>query len=153
MALVRRGQCRDELLLTDVLSVGRRDGPRRTAHPALMALAMFVAVSSPGHIPKVASIVFYDQDITVESIARRFYFSTSHLYRMMRDAFGKTPSEYIAERRVAQAKQLLEKTELSVAEIASVVGISNGPNLSRMFRAHVGESPTGYRRRAKRREL
>lgn len=50
------------------------------------------------------------------------------------------------EQRVNRARQLLETTDLPVDDVATLAGLGTGSSLRQQLRAHVGVSPTEYRR-------
>lgn len=91
-----------------------------------------------------------DSGISVQSIADHFHYSTSHLHRMMVQTLGQTPSQFIQARRIAKAQTLLLQTNLTISEIASRVGMSNGANLARLFRNELGMTPSEYREQVER---
>lgn len=107
-----------------------------------------VPVSKVGH--RLGAILAYidehlPQNPSVESIARAFHYSPSHLYRLIRSATGKTPSQYIRERRIDRAKKLLRDSDLTVSDISRAVGSSSVAHFCKVFRADVGCSPQEYR--------
>ena len=67
----------------------------------------------------------------------------SHLFKAMT---GLTPLAYLNRVRIENAKELLLKTSLSVAEIAKMVGLSGQNYFGRLFRRQVGLSPTEFAR-------
>ena len=54
--------------------------------------------------------------------------------------------KYILEIRIRNAQTLLETTDYSVANIASMIGYDNPMYFSRMFRKAKGMSPAKYRK-------
>ena len=58
---------------------------------------------------------------------------------------------YIAARRVQTACQLLEKTTMTVREIASYVGIPDWNYFTKVFRKEKGCTPSQYRKQARKR--
>lgn len=71
--------------------------------------------------------------------------SLHHFVRLFHSVNGATPLQYIAARRIAEAKKLLETTPLTVSEIAAEVGLSGPSALGRLFKKREGCSPTRYR--------
>ena len=67
-----------------------------------------------------------------------------------RAAFGTTPHQYVRERRVERAKELLVTTGLPVTEICDQIGFQSLGSFSSLFRRLTGETPAEYR--AKRRK-
>jgi transcriptional regulator GlxA family with amidase domain len=56
-----------------------------------------------------------------------------------------TPAQYMQEMRIERAKLLLTSTQLSIAAIATNVGLPNASHFATVFHAKVGVSPTQYR--------
>jgi AraC-like DNA-binding protein len=80
-------------------------------------------------------------------LARLCFLSEDHFIRRFRDALGRTPAQYIAERRVALAARRLLFTGDSLEEIAESVGFRNRFYFSRVFARETGIPPALYRRR------
>ena len=72
--------------------------------------------------------------------------STSWFNRSFRGTVGTSPMKYILEIRIRNAQTLLETTDYSVANIASMIGYDNPMYFSRMFRKAKGMSPAKYRK-------
>ncbi|EDM75957.1 putative transcriptional regulator [Plesiocystis pacifica SIR-1] len=88
----------------------------------------------------------YAEPLDLERLARAAHFSRHHFVRSFRREFELTPHQYLTQRRVAAAKELLEGTELSVTEVCLAVGFSSLGSFSTLFRRHVGHAPAHYRR-------
>lgn len=58
-------------------------------------------------------------------------------------------AKYINSKRIEHAKELLVTTELSVKEIAGMVGVLDDNYFSRLFRKTVGISPLEFRNQNK----
>lgn len=59
---------------------------------------------------------------------------------------GLPPHQYLIQRRVERAKELLSSAALSVAEVAQAVGFFDQSHLIRHFKRWVGVTPKDYRR-------
>ena len=59
-----------------------------------------------------------------------------------------TYSEYLQDIRLKKARQLLEETDLSVADIAEQVGYHNKGYFYKLFTRKYGVTPAQYRRDA-----
>ncbi len=67
--------------------------------------------------------------------------------RRFKKATGLSPIEYIHRLRLEESKQMLEVSDDSVEMIAAQVGYHDARFLARLFRRHVGLTPSQYRRR------
>jgi AraC-like DNA-binding protein len=67
---------------------------------------------------------------------------------MVRRRTGRTVGDWITERRMVQARQLLTGTDLPVGEIARRVGLPDPGYFARVFRHSNGVTPRAWRRTA-----
>ena len=88
----------------------------------------------------------YRSEINVEDYALSRGMSASNFYRVFKQISGSTPLQYILKLRLSNAQNLLENSNLSIAEIASAVGYENPLYFSRLFNKHIGVSPSEYRK-------
>jgi AraC family transcriptional regulator len=71
--------------------------------------------------------------------------SPFHFARQFKDATGLAPHQFVLRSRVERAKQLLERTELSLAEIGLTLGFSHQSHFTNVFRRWVGATPKAWR--------
>jgi AraC family transcriptional regulator len=86
-----------------------------------------------------------DGSFSLDELSRMAMLSKFHFLRSFKEAFNKTPHQFITEVRVERAKHLLGKTDLEIAEIARKVGFDEASVFSRRFRNCTGLYPTQYR--------
>ncbi|MGG4488234.1 bifunctional transcriptional activator/DNA repair enzyme AdaA [Metabacillus idriensis] len=84
-------------------------------------------------------------EITLGKLAEKLYISPFHLQRIFKDATNTSPSQYLLEKRVQRAEQLIRETELPIQEIASAAGFKNAAHFSAVFKKKTNLSPTEYR--------
>lgn len=107
---------------------------------------------APGHLsPIVAEAIEYmysniDRAISLEDVAQATNRSPSHMVRVFRAELGMPPHRYLIALRVEKARRLLEKTSMSIAEIAYECGFAHQEHLTRLFRRHCNATPAAYRR-------
>lgn len=89
---------------------------------------------------------YNDQDLTQTKVADRFNVSVYSLSRIFKKQFGMGFSEYINGKRVEKSKEFLQKTDLSIREISTMVGFSDSNYFAKIFRNNVGVSPTEFRK-------
>jgi AraC family transcriptional regulator len=85
-------------------------------------------------------------DLSLDTMAREIQVCPLYLPRAFRIAVGKSPHQYVLERRIEHAKELLRNTEMPIVEVALASGFSSQSHLSNSFRRSVGASPANYRR-------
>jgi AraC-like DNA-binding protein len=92
----------------------------------------------------------YSYGLTVSQIANHLGISRSHLFRIFKEATGKSVREYLLSYRLEQAESMLTGTDMSIKEIMYSCGFQDMPNFSRQFRKVYGLPPGAYRCRLKR---
>jgi DNA-binding response OmpR family regulator len=85
-----------------------------------------------------------DAGFSVEDLSSELNMSRVHLYKKLMAITGKSPLEFIRVIRLQRAAQLLEKSQLTVAEIAYQVGFNNPKYFSRYFRDEYKMLPSAY---------
>lgn len=87
-------------------------------------------------------------NIHVEELAKLAFLHPNYFISSFKNIMGCSPIQYVTNRRIAAAKQLLTDTTLPVAAVAAHVGMQNH-YLSRLFKRYTGVTPVQYRRIAK----
>lgn len=85
-----------------------------------------------------------DPDFSVEELSREMGMSRVHLYKKLLALTGKTPIEFIRTIRLQRAAQLLEKSQLTVSEVAYEVGFNNPKYFTRYFKEQFNILPSVY---------
>lgn len=85
-------------------------------------------------------------DLNVESIAHEFHLSRRHLTRIFKAVSNETLSQFTTRTRVEQAAQLVSGTGLSILEVSLAVGLDSPSYLTRLFKRHLGRTPSEVRR-------
>ena len=81
------------------------------------------------------------RNITISSLAQMSGYSISHFRRIFKEYTGLSPKRYIANQRIAVAKQLLKNTSLSLNEIAESVGFTDYFQFATFYKKECGVSP------------
>lgn len=89
----------------------------------------------------------YDHPLSLDQISEKACFSRYHFLRLFRQAFNKTPHQYLIERRIEKAKELLGDDELRVTDVCFEVGFQSLGSFSTLFHKTVGQAPVTYRER------
>jgi AraC family transcriptional regulator len=83
---------------------------------------------------------------TIAELSGLLDLSRFHFIRSFKKAVGMPPHQYIMQRRIERARELLGERSLSVSEIAARSGFGGVAQMTRAFRQIVGTTPTAYRR-------
>lgn len=84
--------------------------------------------------------------ISMLLIAERFWVNPSYLSRYFKTYMGINIVQYIRSMRIFYAKSLLQSSDMSIAEVAEMVGIKSASHFSKIFENEVGESPSKFRK-------
>lgn len=85
-----------------------------------------------------------DGAVTVTGLAREAGMSRSAFFERFKTAIGCTPMEYVRVWRMAIARDLLVRGDLTIAEIAQRVGYSSASAFTMAFVRHEGKSPGAF---------
>lgn len=89
-------------------------------------------------------------EITVGELALKFCISETNLSSCFKRLYGQPAGAYIRAKKLRYAAELLSgRTEMSVGDVAHLVGYGNQSKFASAFRAVYGYSPLEYRRRMK----
>ncbi len=80
-------------------------------------------------------------------IAKAFNMNEDYLCAIFKKTTGTTISQYINNKRIELAKELLRKTESKVIDIAFHVGFDNLTYFYRLFKQETGCSPNAFRKK------
>ncbi len=84
--------------------------------------------------------------ITLNELALKMHCSTVTLTEHFKREFGITIVEYVNQKRIQKAKQLLQNSSLSIREISETCGFSSVEYFSRSFKESVGQAPSVWQK-------
>lgn len=87
----------------------------------------------------------YKKKLVIDEIARFARVSTSSLCHEFKKETGMSPYDFILNKRLNKAKELLKTTEASVSEIGEAVGFNSDANFIKTFRVKTGLTPRMFR--------
>jgi AraC-like DNA-binding protein len=110
----------------------------------------------PAHRMTVAKVInaidtrYTQYNLTLARLAREAGLSACHLSRILNQQTGRGFVDQLHDRRVAAAQQLLDKSSLSIKEIASAVGYRSMTQLGRHYKRRFDVTPAAARAMAAR---
>lgn len=87
----------------------------------------------------------YYEDITLSGMASQYKISPGYLSLLFTERTGKNFSDYLTERRIKKAQELLKHTDMKIYEIAGATGYNDSYYFSACFKKVVGVTPSEYR--------
>ena len=82
------------------------------------------------------------EDLNIDSLAEQFYVSKFHMMRQFRKETGYTIYEYLSQRRLLHARDLMQKG-MRATEACYRSGFRSYSSFTRSFSKHFGSTPTG----------
>ncbi|WP_181170412.1 MULTISPECIES: AraC family transcriptional regulator [unclassified Mesorhizobium] len=87
-----------------------------------------------------------DSGLTLDMLAASCSLSKRHFTRAFRQSTGMAPHQWLQQRRIDRAKQLLAKPGLSLSVVALECGFADQSHFARNFSRVVGITPNTWRR-------
>lgn len=91
----------------------------------------------------------YQQNITLKELCEIENVSSQHLCRLFQKHLHMRPMEYIARKRLHEAKSLILTTSKTMNEISKMVGFNNSNYFCILFKRYETMSPGEYRKMMK----
>jgi two-component system, response regulator YesN len=87
-----------------------------------------------------------NQELSLDSISRALNLSSYELSRKFKKETGKNITEYINNRRINEAIYILENEDISITDIAFIVGFNDVNYFTKVFKKLKGVTPSEYRK-------
>lgn len=84
---------------------------------------------------------------SLDDISSHFFISKSYLCRIFKEVTGFTVQDYVNIHCVKKAQQLLERNDLSVADISESLGYNSVTYFERVFKKYTETTPLKYRKK------
>ena len=102
---------------------------------------------APSKLKKVLEYIdrHLSTDLSLKEIAQQTNISQSHFSRLFKQSVGLSPWQYVIQRRVEIAKQLLKNEDLTIDRVSDRLGFLSHSQFTIFFRKYTGVSPKKYR--------
>lgn len=87
----------------------------------------------------------YSENITLDKLASISHVNKYYVVHSFTKQIGVSPINYVINKRISEAKNLLKTTNYSIRDISSIVGFSTSSYFSQMFKKVTGLSPKEYK--------
>ncbi|WP_315823971.1 chromate resistance protein ChrB domain-containing protein [Paraflavitalea speifideaquila] len=91
-----------------------------------------------------------DTNLSLKEISKNLDINPSYLSREFSKHFDNLSfGDYIRKQRIEKAKELMATASYSLTDIAYLTGFSDQSHFTRIFKTHMGVSPSGYRKKVR----
>ena len=87
------------------------------------------------------------EELSVRDLAAGCYVSADHLTRLFKKKYGKTVSEFIQDKRITLAGELLSRGDQTISMVANTVGFGNYSYFTEQFKKRYGMTPREYQKK------
>ncbi len=154
---------KDNQLIKKLISriINSMEAPQRLSEQAIsidiykLLLELLNPFSQSGNESKseyiteqVRSYIFENlsEKLSLAVLSQIAQMSPSHFSRVFKAQTGFSPYDYVLTARLNKAKDLLQKTDLSISQIAEATGFNSESNFIYFFTGNTGVSPTKFRK-------
>jgi YesN/AraC family two-component response regulator len=87
----------------------------------------------------------YESEIDISMLSQSVNISKFYFIKLFKELVGQTPYEYLIGVRINNSKRLLKETDLSICEIALLVGFRDINNYIKAFKKLTGTTPLKFK--------
>ena len=87
----------------------------------------------------------FDKDLNLDFLSHTQFTSKYHLQRLFKRYYGLTPRQYLIDKRIEKAKEIL-KNGMNVTETCFAVGFQSLGSFSKLFKTKTGKSPSVFQK-------
>ena len=91
----------------------------------------------------------FKEALTLEQLADESHINKYYLSHAFKRQYGVSPINYMINKRIEESKYLLAETDLSLSQIAQLLGFSSLSYFSQVFRRTQSVTPMEYRKNTK----
>jgi len=91
----------------------------------------------------------FHQSISLDLISREACISRFHFHRLFTHVYHKTPHQYLTQKRIDLALELLQDEAMNIQEVCSSVGFESIGSFHVLFKKEIGFAPLCYRKKAR----
>lgn len=99
---------------------------------------------APSRLKRIDELIdaHLQDTITIDQMAKEAQLGVWTFTKHFKTATGRSPHEYVLDRRVERARHLLGQGDMAIKEVAYCCGFSDQAHMTRVFRARLGVTPS-----------
>ena len=87
-----------------------------------------------------------DRNISIDELAERLNYSKYYFLREFKKSVGMTPYQYLIERKMRAAKNLLSQPDQTIAAVSYDLGFNDQAYFTHVFKKHFGKTPGQFQK-------
>lgn len=120
----------------------------------MRSISFATSVSGPTDSHQCATVrhyidTHYKEPLTLDTLSSVAHINKYYLAHAFKEEYGLSPIRYMISRRIDESRFLLQETDMSMSQIARVLGFSSASYFSQSFRRAEGMTPAEYRKNRK----
>lgn len=120
----------------------------------MRSISFATSVSGPTDSHQCATVrhyidTHYKEPLTLDTLSSVAHINKYYLAHAFKEEYGLSPIRYMISRRIDESRFLLQETDMSMSQIARVLGFSSASYFSQSFRRSEGMTPAEYRKNRK----
>lgn len=107
----------------------------------------FLASMFKPHFAKFEEIIQHNlySNLDLNEFASLCHMSLSTFKRKFKEVYNESPAKYFSKKKMEKASTLLSNSDMRVSDIAYDLGYDSLTTFNRVFKDHLGKTPSGYR--------
>jgi AraC-like DNA-binding protein len=89
----------------------------------------------------------YNQKLSLKELAQENCYTPSYFSQVFKECFGTTFTDYLQDRRIEKALELLKNDTLSIEQVGFEIGYADKKQFYKSFRQRMGLTPGAYKRK------
>ena len=104
--------------------------------------------SSKSPINKAIEFIeeYYNCNLSLDDLCKVSNLSPYHFTRIFKSETGKTPHEYLLDKKISKALEMIKLNKCSLNEVAQACGFISQSHFSTVFKSKIGVSPSTYKK-------
>lgn len=85
-----------------------------------------------------------DENLTIDDIAKRVNMPSSTFYKLFKQTLNQTPFQFILDKRLTSAQDMIRQNQLPLSDIAYACGFSSQQHMNTLFKKRLSITPAQY---------
>lgn len=87
----------------------------------------------------------FAENLSLQALAEQYHLNYTYCSELFREITSKTFTKYLTARRMARARELIDRPGVNLTDVADAVGYNNYHHFAATFKSYYGQTPKAYR--------